>query len=683
MSYLTLGKQSLWRLHAQSQRKVMPDSELAAVTELQDLSTRLMGEMGFEALLDEVSAATIALLEADFATIELCDPASGRLTLVAQGGPVQPSTEYVSRMRAASDREDSLRGHTRVLVKDESLLDRLDTPDTVGSAFRLSTPLFGPGGRPLGVISAHFMKFATPATRALQLFDLYSRHAASVIGCERSWQTLGASGERLRRYFDRALIGMAVITPAKQILEANDELCRILGYERHEIVGLGWAEVTAPDDWPEEAAQLERALAGEIDTYSINKRWIRKDRGIVHTSVAARCMRCPDGSPDYLLAVVQDITEREHADDRLRQEAQASRDARDEIARREAYLAEAERMSHTGSWALNALTGELFWSEEHFRICGVDPTHFRLTLESGLELIHPDDRAFVGDLLARSIAERANFECDCRVQRPGGEARFIHSRARPVLNDLGAFIGYVGSITDTTETRRADEERILLVRRAMAAQEDERRRIAREMHDQCGERLTELSACIGSIRAQYDGRPPVSCELDALEATARQLDSDLAFFIWALRPTALDDLGLVAALRAYSHAWSKRYALTAQVHCTGLEGSRLSPEAETALYRIMQEALTNIAKHAHASHVSVILERRSDMVRLIIEDDGVGFNVALADASGDGTCGLVGMRERAALLGGTLDIESSATGGTTLITRIPCSRATRPPGGDE
>ena len=652
----------------------MPDTELTAVTQLQDLSTRLAGEIGFESLLDEVSAGTIALLKADFATVELCDPASGRLTLVAQRGPVQPSTEYVRRMHVASDREDSLRRHMRVVVKGEWLVDRLDTADPVDSGLRVSTPLFGPGGCPLGVISAHFLKSAAPAARALQFFDLYSRHAASVIERARSWQTLRASEERLRCYFDCGPIGMAVITPTKQILEANDELCRILGYELHDLVGLGWADMTEPDDWPAEAGQLERVLAGEIDRYSIDKRWIRKDRQVVHTSVAAQCMRCPDGSADYLLAVVQDITERKLAEDRLRQEKRAARDARDEFARREAYLAEAERMSHTGSWALNALTGELFWSEEHFRICGVEPAHFRLTLESGLQLIHPDDRAFVGDLLARSITERADFECDCRLLRPSGEARFVHSRARPVFNDFGSFVGYVGSIIDTTEMRRADEERLQLVRRAMAAQEDERRRISREMHDQCGERLAELTACIGSIRAQSDGRLHVCRELDALEATAKQLDSDLTFLIWALRPTALDDLGLVAALRAYSHAWSKRFAVPAQVHCTGLEGSRLSPESETALYRIMQEALTNVAKHAHASQVSVILERRSDTAHLIIEDDGVGFDVLLAGASGGGPCGLVGMRERATLLGGTLDIESSATGGTTLIARIPLSR---------
>lgn len=659
----------------------MADSELAAVTRLYDLSTRLVGAIGFESLLDEMSAAAIALLKADFATIELCDPATGHLTLVAQRGPVRPSTEYVRRMHRASDREDSLRSRTRVVAEVESLLDRLDsTPDAVGAGVRISTPLFGRGERPLGVISAHYLKPPGPVARELELFDLYSRHAASVIERDRSWQTLRASEERLRRYF--GLFGIAVITPAKQILEANDELCRMLGYERNEIVGLRWADMIEPDDWPAEADQLESALAGRIDRYSIETRWIRKEGPIVHTSVTAECMRRADGSPDYLLAVVQDITARKLAEDKLRQEQQASRATRDELSRREAYLSEAERMSHTGSWALNALSGELFWSAEHYRICGVDPAHFRLTLESGLQLIHPDDRALVGDLLARSIAQCAEFECDCRVLRPSGEARFIHSRACPVFNDLGTFTGYVGSIIDTTETRRADEERRQLVRRVMAAQEDERRRIARELHDRCGERLAEFSVCIGNIRVQCDDRLPVCRELDALEATARQLDSDLGFMVWALRPTALDDLGLVAALRAYSHAWSKRYGVTAHVHCDSMEW-RLSPESETELYRIMQEALTNVAKHAHASHVSVILEQRSDVVRLIIEDDGVGFNVVRSETGSGGPCGLVSMRERAALLGGTLDIESSATCGTALVARIPCSRAMKPPEGNE
>jgi len=297
----------------------MADSGLAAVTQLYDLTTRLVGEIGLGSLFREIGAAAIALLKADFATIELCDAASGQLTLVAQSGPVQPSVEYVHRMGLASDREDSLRSRTPVHVKVESLFDgRESTPHAVASGARISTPLFAREGRPLGVIATHYFKAPAPAAPELQLFDLYCRHAASVIERDRSWQALRASEGRLRRHFDLGLIGMAVISPARQLIEANDELCRVLGYERNEIVGLMWADMIAPDDWPAQAFQLERALAGEIDSYSIDTRCMRKDGVILHTSVAARCVRHADGSPDYLLAVVQDITERKLAEDELR-----------------------------------------------------------------------------------------------------------------------------------------------------------------------------------------------------------------------------------------------------------------------------------------------------------------------------------------------------------------------------
>ena len=139
--------------------------------------------------------------------------------------------------------------------------------------------------------------------------------------------------------------------------------------------------------------------------------------------------------------------------------------------------------------------------------------------------------------------------------------------------------------------------------------------------------------------------------------------------IWELRPTALDDLGLRAALANYVHAWSTRIGIPAELHTTGLLDDRLPSGVETALYRIAQEALTNVAKHARARAVDVILERRSDAVLLIVEDDGVGFDPAAAGGGGQGF-GVLGMHERAGLAGATLEIESSPGQGTTVIVRI-------------
>jgi two-component system sensor histidine kinase UhpB len=147
---------------------------------------------------------------------------------------------------------------------------------------------------------------------------------------------------------------------------------------------------------------------------------------------------------------------------------------------------------------------------------------------------------------------------------------------------------------------------------------------------------------------------------------AQQLDRDVDHLVWELRPTALDDLGLRAALTNYVQDWSKRVGISAHLHTSGLWDNRLPSEAETTLYRIAQEALTNVAKHSHAGTVEVILERRADHVVLIVEDDGVGFE----PGCGTQGFGLVGMQERAALVGANLQIESAVGQGTTILVRM-------------
>lgn len=141
--------------------------------------------------------------------------------------------------------------------------------------------------------------------------------------------------------------------------------------------------------------------------------------------------------------------------------------------------------------------------------------------------------------------------------------------------------------------------------------------------------------------------------------------------VWEMRPTALDDLGLQAALSSYVENWSKHFGVPVQLHTSGMDRDRLTLEIETALYRIAQEALNNIAKHAAATHVAVMLECRAGQVSLIIEDDGVGFDAHRVGVAGGKELGLVGMRERTALIGGTVDIESQPGVGATVVVRIP------------
>jgi signal transduction histidine kinase len=210
----------------------------------------------------------------------------------------------------------------------------------------------------------------------------------------------------------------------------------------------------------------------------------------------------------------------------------------------------------------------------------------------------------------------------------------------------------------------------LLSARLIHAQEEQRRNVARELHDQLGQELTALRLNLNALKARSAENQCVQEQIEKLETIAQRLDQDLDFLVWELRPTVLDDFGLRAALARHTEDWSKMNGVRAELHSTGLNGDRLPPEVETTLFRAAQEALNNVAKHARASRVDVILERRLNQVALIVEDDGIGFDPS-DESAVEQRVGLAGMRERAALVGGTVHVESAPGKGTTVFVRAP------------
>jgi signal transduction histidine kinase len=207
-----------------------------------------------------------------------------------------------------------------------------------------------------------------------------------------------------------------------------------------------------------------------------------------------------------------------------------------------------------------------------------------------------------------------------------------------------------------------------LLRKLVTAQEEQRARIARDLHDQLGQQLTALRLTIDRYRDRTAGGGRIDDDLERAALLAKEIDAELDFLAWELRPAALDDLGLLAALPRFLREWSEHYQIAGEFRSSGFANGDLSPEAETTFYRITQEALNNVIKHAHASRVDVILERRGAAVVLVIEDDGVGFDPA-DRATGSRGIGIAGMRERASLSGATLEIESAPGKGTTVFVR--------------
>src|ERR1041385_5755715 len=226
--------------------------------------------------------------------------------------------------------------------------------------------------------------------------------------------------------------------------------------------------------------------------------------------------------------------------------------------------------------------------------------------------------------------------------------------------------------TEIIKHKETETARLELLRRLVSAQEEERCRISRELHDQTGQHLTALLLGLKTLNnSTENGSSSLHKSLFQLQKLTERLVDEAHHLAWELRPAALDDLGLETAISNYVEKWSERNSIPLDFH-SGLGKLRLPPPVEKAVFRIVQEALTNILKHAEATRVSVMLEYRYDELLVIVEDNGRGFkpDVPLT-VKAPGGLGLVGIRERVALVGGKLKVESESGSGTTLAIRIP------------
>jgi PAS domain S-box-containing protein len=301
--------------------------------------------------------------------------------------------------------------------------------------------------------------------------------------------------------------------------------------------------------------------------------------------------------------------------------------------------------------------------------------------------VHPDDLARCLAVYAAHFDARKPFEMVYRLRRHDGAYRWVLDRGVPHTSPGGEFAGYVGACTDVTERRLAEDglrasqqELRLLTGRLLEAQEAERRRIARELHDDLNQRLGLLSVEL-DLLAQ---RPPASTRemasgLRALSVRVKELSTAVHDLSHQLHPSKLEHLGLVGALRALCREMIRHHGL--EVAFTHRDLPNSIPEAVTlCLYRIAQEALRNVVKHSGTSYAAVELSGGPDQIRLRVTDDGVGFDPASADE--DRGLGLVSMRERLYLVGGRMAVESRPGGGTRIDVCVPLRERTEDANGE-
>ena len=214
-----------------------------------------------------------------------------------------------------------------------------------------------------------------------------------------------------------------------------------------------------------------------------------------------------------------------------------------------------------------------------------------------------------------------------------------------------------------------------MMRRLVETQESERARIARDLHDHIGQMLTGLRLKIERLLEVVTGNDLATDQVVSIREIAARMDRDVGFLSRELRPRDLDQRGLDNALGAFVTEWSAQFGIDAEFKAVKSaangSGNTLPREVETNVYRITQEALNNVVKHADAMHVSVLLHLLPDSIALAVEDDGCGFDAERPNSNGPHGYGLIGMRERTELLGGSFDIESSYDNGTSILVRIP------------
>ncbi len=367
---------------------------------------------------------------------------------------------------------------------------------------------------------------------------------------------------------------------------------------------------------------------------------------------------------DYLIGVGIDIADRNRAQKELKES--------------ETRLNYAQEVAKIGSWETNLTDLSVIWSNQTFEIFEIDSSAMDTSHLNFLQFVHPEDKEKVDAAFGLSFSSTDVHHIEHRIITPGGSIKHLEERWRIVHDTNNKPVRAVGTCQDITERKKIEtalkESRDnirLLNTHLQTIREEERTFIAREIHDELGQQLTGLKMDASWLtkkadkqdKAQQQKLADMIALIDATVKTVRRISSDL-------RPGILDDLGLIAALEWQSSEFEKRTG----IHCSftsNVNDLPLEKNLVTGIFRIYQETLTNAMRHAKATLIKGRLEQTATHLILSIEDDGVGFEIK--EEKSNKTLGIIGMKERALMLGGELNIESELKKGTVVVLKIPCN----------
>ena len=596
--------------------------------------------------------------------------------------------------------------------------------------------------------------------------------------------------ERFRGIFEQAAVGIAHVALDGTFIHLNQRFCDITHYSQAELMNMTFQQITHPDDLEADLANVTQLLDGDIQTFSMEKRYIWPAGDIVWVKLTVSLVRSETKEPEYFIAVIEDIAERKQGEEeiiRLTQFQQGIIENADvwlnvlddqgnvlvwnKAAEKISGYSKEEVLGHNKIWGwsypdekyrkeifgrykeilskgdvvesyetqIRCKNGEnkiISWNSRNLLdgegnpvgsiALGTDITE-RKRAEEELSRLHTEQKTILDNVPAaiwykdlennivrvnkagaesiglimeemegKSVSEIFPDDADRyyeddleviksgkpklgiieRLQTPSGERRWVRTDKVPYRNEQGDIAGIIAFVEDITDRKQAEDEIKAsheklrnLSAHLQAAREEERKGIAREIHDELGQELTALKMDLTWLKGKLrKDQKPISSKVDVMTRLTNTMIRTIKRLTSKLRPPVLDDLGVVPAIEWEADEFQKRYGIECELVFEP-EDFDLDPDLSTAVYRIVQETLTNVARHARASKVVGNFQVVSDSLKIVIRDNGIG--ITKQKAMDPNSFGILGMHERVEQFGGDISIKGRKGSGTTVTIRLP------------
>jgi len=459
----------------------------------------------------------------------------------------------------------------------------------------------------------------------------------------------------------------AAIVESGFLAECNDVFARTRGFrDAREVQGKRMADFNQSSD-PVNRLNISHFIESGysiVDGVTLGRDTLGKDRWFLNNAVGV----VRDGFLHHIWTVQRDITERVRAEAALR------------ASEERFHLA--VRGSNDGLWDWDVLTNEVYYADRFCELLGyATPAEFPPALETFFSHLHPEDKDRLWNAVQEHLAQRKSYDIECRLRTRSGQYRWFRARGQAVWDQTGRPVRMAGSITDIHDHRMAEEAlrqaqtQALeaskdFTHRLISAQEQERKRLANELHDSLGQNLSLIKNRAYLALKQPIIAPDTLAHLQAITEVVTGAIDEVRNLARNLRPSHIDQFGLTDALNNLLDRVAQSADLRLERRLENVDIFR--SEEATHVYRIIQETLNNVLKHARATRVLVVLERDLRCVRIRVEDDGKGFDVATVGRPRSRTgIGLTSMGERVRMLGGSFAIQSAPSQGTKIRIELP------------